>query len=134
MEKLNVRYCDGITYANIAELKYMPKLRVLNFHGRIPNLHNNSEQENLKKIMPLVRFDESVCPDERKLLPADGIWDVEAKQLEYFEKFGRCGFKRLPNELISHLIDPLERRDLLNFGQVSKRMRAITQEKIQSRH
>ena len=82
--------------------------------------------------MPMVRFGESICVDERELLLADGIWDVEAKQLEYFKKFGRCGFKRLPNEMILHLIDPLERRDLLNFGQVSKRMRAITQERIQS--
>jgi hypothetical protein len=49
-------------------------------------------------------------------------------------KFGKCGFKELPNEMILHLIDPLERRDLLNFSQVSKRMRAITHEKIQSHH
>ena len=93
----------------------------------------NRERENLKKLMPLMRFGESICVDERELLLADGIWDVEAKQLEYFKKFGECQLKVLPDEIIFHLIDTLGIEDLLNFGQVSKRMRAITQVKIRSR-
>ena len=77
-----------------------------------------------------MRFGESICVDERELLHADGIWDVEAK-LEYFKKFGECPFIELPNEIILNVIDSLEIKDLLNFGQVSKRMKALTQE-IQS--
>ena len=130
LEKLNVRYCYGITYDvllyNITELKSMPKLRCLNY-GRLGNFPYR-ERENLKKILPLVRFGESICVDERELLSADGIWDVEAKQLEYFKKFGESPFKVLPNEIILHLIDPLEMKDLLNFGLVSKRMNALTKE------
>ena len=75
----------------------MPKLRVLNY-GRI-GIFSTHEQENLKKS--LVGFGESICVDERELLPADGIWDVEAKQLEYFKKFGECQFKELPDEIIT---------------------------------
>ena len=108
----------------------MPKLRILNY-GRM-GIFPNCERENLKKLMPLVRFGESICVDERELLHADGIWDIEAKQIEYFKKFGKCGFNELPNETILHLIDPLEIKDLLNFGQASRRMKALTEE-IQSR-
>ena len=90
LEKLNVRYCHGITYTillhNITELKSMPKLRVLNY-GRMGNFPNH-EKESLKRLMPMVKFGESICVDERELLLADGIWDVEAKQLEYLENVG----------------------------------------------
>ena len=87
LEKLNVRYCHGITYNillhNITELKSMSKLRVLNYGrmGRFPN----HEKESLKRLMPMVKFGESICVDERELLLADGIWDVEAKQLEIWK-------------------------------------------------
>jgi hypothetical protein len=87
LEKLNVRYCHGITYNillhNITELKSMSKLRVLNYGrmGRFPN----HEKESLKRLMPIVKFGESICVDERELLLADGIWDVEAKQLEIWK-------------------------------------------------
>ena len=95
LEKLNVRYCPSITNTvlllqNIAKLKSMPKLRVLNCDRM--GIFSEHEQENLKKLMPLVRFGESFCVDERELLLADGIWDVEAKQLEYLKKFGKYGF------------------------------------------
>ena len=94
LEKLNVRHRHGITYTtllnNITELKSMPKLRVLNY-GRMGNFPNH-EKESLKRLMPMVKFGESICVDERELLLADGIWDVEAKQLEYFKKFGKYGF------------------------------------------
>ena len=89
LEKLNVRFCygiTGITYAdilyNITGLKSMPKLRSLSY-GQIQPF---SEKGNMEKYLPLVRFGESICVDERDLLPADGIWDVAAKQLEYFKK------------------------------------------------
>ena len=36
--------------------------------------------------MPFVRFGEMITADERELSTADGIWDVEAKQLEYCKK------------------------------------------------
>ena len=90
------------------------------------------EKEALKKLMPLVRFCKSICADERELLPADGIWDVEAKQHEYFKTFTKWNFHNLPDEIIFHVTYFLEEKDLVNFGQVSKRMRAITQERIQS--
>ena len=102
LEKLNVRYCYGITVLlrqTITELKSMPKLRVLNY-GRF-GIFPTHEQENLKKLMSLVGFGESICVDERELLLADGIWDVEAKRLEYFKKFGECQFKELPDEIMT---------------------------------
>ena len=94
----------------VSELRSMPKLRVLKY-GQSWRIDH--EKEAMKKIMPLVRFDESICADERKLLPADGIWDVEVKQLKYFETFAQWKFQ-----------------DLVNFGQVSKRMRAIAQSRV----
>ena len=33
--------------------------------------------------MPLVKFDEIITADERELLPADGIWDVKVKHLNF---------------------------------------------------
>ena len=100
LEKLNVRYCYGITVLlrhTITKLKSMPKLRVV-YYGRF-GIFSTLEQENLKKLMSLVEFGELICLDERELLLADGIWDVEAKQLEYFKK-GERRFKELPDEII----------------------------------
>ena len=101
----------------------MPKLRVLNC-----DLTHDEEKENLK--YDLLRFGESICVDERELSPADGIWDVEVKQLGYFEKFAKCQFRTMPNEIISHTLSFLERRDVVTFGQVDKRMRFFTQSEI----
>ena len=84
------------------------------------------EKQNLKESFPLVRLGQTICVDERKLSPTDGIWDVEAKQLEYFRKFEKCQFRMLPNEIISRCLTFLERRDLVKFGQVAKRMRFMT--------
>ena len=131
LEKLNVRYCYGITYTvwitihNITKLKSMPKLRVLNY-GRMGNFPNH-EQENLKTLMPLVRFGESICVVERELLPADGIWDVEAKQIEYFKKFAKFQFEKLPIKAMLRIANFLERKDLVKVGQVSKKMKCIIQ-------
>ena len=86
LEELDVRYCDVITYAKVKELRSMPNLRVLK--GQSWNF-GDREKQTLKKLMPLVRFDGFnglICADERELLPADGIWDVEVKQLEYFNR------------------------------------------------
>ena len=78
LEKLNVDIPYGIiTYVKLTELKSMPKLNSLKFRG------NNHEKEDLKNIMPLVKFDEKITADERKLLPADGIWDVKVKHLNF---------------------------------------------------
>jgi hypothetical protein len=121
LEKLHV--CDGITYSKVTELKFMPKLRVLNLDNDHEGIFGDQEKENLKKLMPLVRFDELICADERKLLLADGIWDVEAKQLKYFKKFSKRQFEELPHEIMFYLIDFLELKDLVKLGQVSKRMR-----------
>ena len=84
------------------------------------------KKQDLKKSLPLVRLGETICVDERELSPADGIWDVEAKQLEYFRKFEKCQFGMLPNVIISHCLTFLEKRDFVKFGQVAKRMRFIT--------
>ena len=97
MEKLDINLCDGITYAKVTELRSIPKLRVLNYGlrwdvgGKVEL--SDGEKENLKKLMPLLRFYEPICADERKLLPADGIWDVESKQFEYFKKCAERQFK-----------------------------------------
>ena len=45
---------------------------------------SDGEIQDLKKLMPFVRIGEIITADERKLLPADGIWDVETEQLEFF--------------------------------------------------
>ena len=119
LEKLHIFWCVGVTYDKTIELKSMPKLRLLNC-----DLTHDEEKENLK--YDLLRFGVSICVDERELSPADGIWDVEAKQLGYFEKFEKCQFEALPDEIISHSLTFLERRDVVTFGQVAKRMRKIT--------
>ena len=78
LEKLNVEIPYGyITYVKLTELKSMPKLNSLGFKG------NDYEKDDLKNVMPLVKFDEIITADERELLPADGIWDVEAKHLHF---------------------------------------------------
>ena len=130
LEKLHVcgkgtspRYLvGGITYSKVTELKSMPKLRVLNLTYDLEWYMDGQEIENLKKIMPLMRFGE-ICADERELLPADGIWDVEAKQLKYFKKFSNRQFEELPDEIMFHLIPFLELKDLGRLSAVSKRMR-----------
>ena len=100
LEKLNVRFCYRITYTvimyNITGLKSMPKLRSLSY-GQIQPF---GAKDNMEKFLPLVRFGESICVDERELLPADGIWDVPAKQLEYFKKSAKCPFIELPDEIL----------------------------------
>ena len=92
LEKLNVympyyrttRHIDGsityrtFTYAKLTEMKSMPKLKVLNFFG-----FSDQEKEDLNKVMPFVKFGKFFTADERELSPPDGIWDVQAKQLEY---------------------------------------------------
>ena len=123
LEKLHIFWCVGVSYAKIIELKSMPKLRVLNC-----DLTDDEEKENLK--YDLLRFGESICVDERELSPADGIWDVEVKQLGYFEKLAKCQFRTMPNEIITHTLSFLERRDVVTFGQVDKRMRFFTQSEI----
>ena len=122
LEKLDISWCN-ITYVDLTELKSMSKLRVLT-----SDQITYHEKQNLQKSIPLVRLWETFWVDERELSPADGIWDVEAKQLEYFRKFEKCQFGMLPNEIISHCLTFLERRDFVKFGQVAKRMRFITRD------
>ena len=117
---------DGITYAKVTELKSMTKLRVLNL-GQMWNYFGDHEKENLENLMPLVRFGESICVVERELLPADGIWDVEAKQIEYFKKFAKFQFEKLPIRAMLRIANFLERKDLVKVGQVSKKMKCIIQ-------
>ena len=97
LEKLNVYmgpsdYGIDITYTKLTELKSIPKLKVLNFWG------TDQEKEDLKKVMPFVRFGEIGDADERELSAADGIWDVKAKQLEYCKKREKSQFQDLPND------------------------------------
>ena len=117
LEKLNINLCEGITYAKVTELRSMPKLRVLNFGrrwdigGRVEL--SDGEKENLKKLMPLVRFGAPICADERKLLPADGIWDVEGKQFEYFKKRAECQFEELLDQLLDQKNFPMTKENFL---------------------
>ena len=62
--------CDAITYAKLTTLKSMPNLKALRFMG-------SYHEKDLKKVMPFVIFDD--------IITADGIWDVEAKQLHLFQ-------------------------------------------------
>ena len=118
----NALVAEDITYSKVTELKSMPNLRVLNLAFGHQWYLDGQEIENLKKLMPLVKFGE-VCADERELLPADGIWDVEAKQLQYFKKFSNRQFEELPEEIMFHLIGFFELKDLVRLSAVSKRMR-----------
>ena len=129
LKKLDVHIWNGITYPKVTELKSMEKLRVLNFDPMWFYL-GYLEKENLTKLMPLVRFGESICVVERKLLPADGIWDVEAKQIEYFKKFAKFQFEKLPIKAMLRIANFLERKDLVKVGQVSKKMKCIIQNRM----
>ena len=127
LEKLHVCGRDDgalyyITSSKITELKSMPKLRVLNLTLDRQWYIGGQEIENLKKIMPLMRFGE-ISADERELLPADGIWDVEAKQLKYFKKISNRQLEELPDKIMYHLISFLELKDHVRLSKVSKRMR-----------
>ena len=130
LEKLNVRFCYRITYTvimyNITGLKSMPKLRSLSY-GQIQPF---GAKDNMEKFLPLVRFGESICVVERELLPADGIWDVEAKQIEYFKKFAKFQFEKLPIKAMLRIANFLERKDLVKVGQVSKKMKCIIQNRM----
>ena len=129
LKKLDVHIWNGITYPKVTELKSMEKLRVLNFDPMRFYL-GYLEKENLTKLMPLVRFGESICVVERELLPADGIWDVEAKQIEYFKKFAKFQFEKLPIKAMLRIANFLERKDLVKVGQVSKKMKCIIQNRM----
>ena len=78
LEKLDVYclYCS-ITYVELTMLKSMPKLKDLRFMGTY------RKKEDLQNVMPFVRFNDIITADEKELCPTDGIWDVEAKQLEF---------------------------------------------------
>ena len=79
LEKLDVYGCYGITYAKLVTLKSMPKLKDLRSMGT----YGPYEKEHLNNVMPFVRFNDRITADEKELCPADGIWDVEARQLEF---------------------------------------------------
>ena len=144
LEKLHVGWCCHITYDKLIELS-MPKLKVLNWGINCDRMgtygvpsNGPYEKENLKMLMPFVKFGETISADERKLSPADGIWDVEAKQLDASFWLGTAKlapllpyqYQDLPDAIIFYICGFLEIKDLVKFGQVSKQMRAITREKI----
>ena len=137
LEKLHVGWCCHITYGKLSELKSMSKLKVLNL-GIICDYmwtygvpYNHNEKENLKMLMPFVTFGASICADERELLPAEGIWDIEAKQLDASFWLGTAKlapsspcqyqFQDLPFEFTFIMCRFLEIKDLAKFGQVSKK-------------
>ena len=95
LEKLDVYGCYGITYAKLVTLKSMPKLKDLRSMGT----YGPYEKEHLKNVMPFVRFNDRITADEKELCPTDGIWDVEAKQLEF-------QYQNLPINDWPSLVDP----------------------------
>ena len=120
LEKLDINLCDDITYAKVTELRAMPKLRVLNY-GRRWDIGgkvelSDGEKENLKKLMPLLRFYEPICADEKKLLAADGIWDVEAKQFEYFKNCAERQFE----EFLDQKNFPMTKETFLIFARCQR--------------
>ena len=129
LKKLDFHIGNGITHPKVTELKSMAKLRVLGF-GQMWFYFGYLDQENLTKIMPLVRFGASICVVERELSPAYGIWDVEAKQIEYFKKFAKFQFEKLPIKAMLRIANFLERKDLAKVGQVSKKMKCIIQNRM----
>ena len=144
LEKLNVGWCRHITYKKLTELS-MLKLKVLNWGINCDRMgtygvpsNGRYEKENLKMLMPFVRFGETISADERKLSPANGIWDIEAKQLDASFWLGTAKlaplspyqYQDLPDHITFYMCGFLEIKDLVKFGQVSKQMRAITREEI----
>ena len=144
LEKLHVGWCCHITYNKLTALS-MPKLKVLNCDhmGTYGVPYNRNEKENLKMLMPFVKFGASICADERELLPAEGIWDIKAKQLDASFWLGTAKlapsssyqyqFQDLPFEFTFIMCRFLEIKDLAKFGQVSKKMRIFAQQEIRLR-
>ena len=106
LEKLDVYLCDDLTgdltYAKLTMLKSMPKLKDLNYLG------SAGEIQDLKNVMPFVRIGEIITADERELSPADGIWDVEAKQLEFYKKDEKKSISRFAKGLAIAYISRLK--------------------------
>ena len=146
LEKLHVGWCGHITYDKLTELKSMPKLKVLNWGINCVQMgdygypyNGRHERENLKMLMPFVKFGETISADERKLSPADGIWDIEAKQLDASFWLGTAKFapslspyeyQDLPYEFTFDMCRFLQIKDLAKFGQVSKKMRIFAKQEI----
>ena len=145
LEKLHVGWCHHITYDKLTKLKSMSKLNDLNWGINCDRMgtygvpsNGRFEKENLKMLMPFVTFGETISADERKLSPADGIWDIEAKQLDASFWLGTaklaplssCQYIDLPFEFIIDMCRFLEIKDLVKFGQVSKQMRFYAQQEI----
>jgi hypothetical protein len=153
LEKLDVRLCHRITYDKLTELKYMPILKKLNwgincdemwihgvpYNGRLQPYNGRLKKEDLKMCMPFVKFGETISVDERKLSPTDGIWDIEAKQLDASFWLGTAKFapslspyeyQDLPYEFTFDMCRFLQIKDLAKFGQVSKKMRIFAKQEI----
>ena len=146
LEQLDIHLCHHITYGKLTELKYMPILKKLNWGINCDEMwiygvpyNDRLKKEDLKKLMPFVKFGETVSADERKLSPVDGIWDIEAKQLDASFWLGTVKlppsfypyeYQDLPNEFTFNMFHFLEIRDLAKFGQVSKKMRILAKHEI----
>ena len=57
LEKLDINLCEDIDNTKVGKLKSMAKLKELNFMG------SDQEKEDLKKVMPFLRFGELITAD-----------------------------------------------------------------------
>ena len=77
LEELDVSFCENISYTKLLELKFMPKLKVLNCHGR----WSREMERNLGKQMPHL-----IVNPLRSLEIAEnisfltGLWDIKVKR------------------------------------------------------
>ena len=77
LEELDVSFCENISYTKLLELKFMPKLKVLNCRRR----WNREVERNLREQMPhlIANYPSSLEIAENNSY-LTGLWDIKVKR------------------------------------------------------
>ena len=77
LEELDVSFCENISYTKLLELKFMPKLKVLNCRRR----WNRAVERNLREQMPhlIANYPSSLEIAENNSY-LTGLWDIKVKR------------------------------------------------------
>ena len=78
LEELDVSFCENISYTKLLELKFMPKLKVLNCRRR----WNREVERNLREQMPhlIANYPSSLEIAENNSY-LTGLWDIKVKRM-----------------------------------------------------
>ena len=77
LEELDVSFCENISYTKLLELKFMPKLKVLNCRRR----WNREVERNLREQMPhLIANHPSSLEIAENNSYLTGLWDIKVKR------------------------------------------------------